>query len=121
MGERETNREKSRNAYVLIYERVVELDEEQLEKIKEDDYVLEIKDNKPSIENISKEIRVPDKLTRKIIDENKDYWTTQYMFHNANLEFMYRIVAQTKVIATNKAEHNKFCFIFHINNCNKST
>ena len=107
-GRKEPLREKVRNAYVLFYERVVEIDAELLSKYKEEERELDPAEVHKRFEGMrskqtEQEIhpQVPEPLFKIVQQDNKKFWLTQYIFNADYLAFASGIVTKTRVLEDN--------------------
>ncbi len=107
-GKKDATREKTRNAYVLIYERTVTLDAELLAKYKSEEREVDPEDVRRKFEQmrvvsdpIQDPVKVPEALRKIIQQDNKKFWLTQYVFHPAYLSFVSDIIANSHVMEDN--------------------
>ena len=104
-GKKESQKEKTHNAYVLIYERVVPINGEKLEILKQEERELdtiEIEKKYAALiqEKIPKptaEINIPISMQRIISQDNKKHWLTQYIFQPNYLTFVANVVKTLKI------------------------
>jgi len=94
-------REKLKNAYLLIYERVVKLDVDALEKYKKEEREVDADEipnrfNKMIVEKGEVEIKIPEVLENTISKDNKDFWLTQYIFNPDYLDFVSKLFEKVK-------------------------
>ena len=114
-----TVREKTRNAYVLVYERVVTMDAEMLEKYKEEEREVDPEEVRKRFDLMKlpeervpgEEVKVPETLHKIIQQDNKKFWLTQYIFHPSYLSFVSGIVGKTRVLEDNNyvSAHEFLC------------
>jgi len=106
-NKKDSTREKIRNAYVLIYERIVPLDAEALCKYKEEEREIDpievpsrfekMRNDTPKNEHTI----IPGALQKIIHQDNKKFWMTQYIFHPNYLSFVSNMINKCKVIEDN--------------------
>ena len=89
-------REKSRNAYVLIYERVVKLDAQKLENYKEEESEIDLSEVNKRFEQMKIVIpntllKIPDIFDNRIQQDNKKFWHTHYIFNTNYHSFLTRL------------------------------
>jgi len=107
-GKKDIYREKIRNAYVLIYERIVPLDPEELDKYKKEEREVDLADVEKrfeamKIKNEDKSIRIPEDLQRVVHEDNTKFWMTQYIFHPDYLSSALNMITQSST-ESDKAE-----------------
>lgn len=104
-GKKEQPREKIHNAYVLIYERVVQINGEKFELLKQEERELdaiEIEKKyaaliQEKIPKLTSEIHIPVNMQRIINQDNKKHWLTQYIFQPNYLNFVVNVVKSLKI------------------------
>jgi hypothetical protein len=77
--------EKTRNAYLLVYERVTPYEPPAEDSTEyEDDFT---KSKPQKSESTAKPVIVPEPIHAAIMQENVKYWYSKYMFHEDYFEF----------------------------------
>lgn len=102
-GKKEMFREKIRNAYVLIYERIVPLDAEELDKYKKEEREVDLADIEGRFEAMKikeedKNIKIPEDLQQVVNLDNTKFWMTQYIFHPDYLSFVSNMITTQSTI-----------------------
>ena len=105
-GKKELSKEKLRNAYVLFYERVVQIDADLLAKYKEEEREIDPGEvgkrfEQMRVEKAQTEMKIPEALQRFIQMDNKKFWLTQYIFHPNYLSFVCNTIGKYKVVEDN--------------------
>ena len=104
-GKNEQGKEKIRNAYVLIYERIVQIQGDQLEKLKQEEREIDTEEIEKRFkmliaesEQIPKsDMKIPERIQRLINQDNKKHWHTQYMFQPHYLNFVVNVITSLKI------------------------
>ena len=102
-GKKETSKEKIRNAYLLIYERIIPLDTFLLDKYKQEQREVNASDVAKRFEEMKiKEqklsVNAPEFLKRMLYEDNKKFWMIQYIFHPSYLTFITNIARKYPII-----------------------
>ena len=98
-------KEKNRSAYILVYERVVELNFEMINVLKEVEKQLEPAEfikryEKCRIARSSNAFAlaaIPEELSKIVELDNKKFWLSQYLFHPDYLQFITKLITKTSL------------------------
>lgn len=104
-GKNEQGKEKIRNAYVLIYERVVQIQGDQLEKLKQEEREIDAEGIERRFklliaesEQIPKcDMKIPNTIQKLVNQDNKKHWLTQYIFQPHYLNFVVNVLTSFKI------------------------